>query len=280
MKKEHIMDAMDYIDPALVAAADGPVSRRGRKGWARYGLIAACLCLALAGTAFAAAQAFSVRVNFQAKDPLDVPDMEMYTVTGGMTYFPEDIFSQEVRELAQADTPARSFQTWDELEQFVGRDLMNNPVLEGALPGVEAKYGRDMEGATHILLAAHSKADSLFHISADDHYMLDDVLLMRSVSLYTDAAQADFEDREPESGWYYDDGAQLSQEEYTTPNGLTATIVQVSGRSTKYQAHFSINGVLCHISAYYQGTSLGAGPDRAEHTLAVLKQALDGFVLN
>lgn len=279
MKKEHIMDAMGCIDPALVAAADERGRSRGRKGWARYGLIAACLCLALAGTAFAAAQVFSVQVNFQAKDLLDIPDMEMYTVTGGMAYFPADSFSQEVRELAQADTPAKSFQTWDELERFVGRNLMDNPVLENAEPGVEAKYGRDMEGATHILLAAHSSAGKLFHISADDHYMLDDVLLMRSVSLYTDAAQADFEDREPESGWFYDEGDELSQEEYTTPNGLTATIVQASGRYTRYWAHFSINGVRCHISAHYQGTSLGA-PDRAEHTLAVLKQALDGFELN
>ena len=37
MKKEHNMDAMDYIDPALVAAADAPAAR-GRKGWVRYGL--------------------------------------------------------------------------------------------------------------------------------------------------------------------------------------------------------------------------------------------------
>lgn len=278
MKKEHIMDAMGCIDPALVAAADERGRSRGRGGWARYGLIAACLCLALAGTAFAAAQVFSVQVDLQPQKLPDFSDQSMYTVTGGTAWFPADIFSQEVRELAQADTPARSFQTWDELEQFVGRNLMDNPVLENAEPGVAAKYGRNMADATHILLTAYSSGGELIHIGTDDHYMLDDVLLMRSTSLYTEAAQANFEGQEPDSRWFYDDGAQLSQEEYTTPGGLTATIVTASGRYTEYWAHFSVNGVRCEISARYQGTDWAA--DHSEHTLAVLKQALDGFELN
>ena len=279
------MDAMDYIDPALIAAADAPAPRRGKTRWLRPALIAACLCLALAGTAVAA-QVFSVQVDFQpdrASDPdFSVPGLGMYTVSGGVAYFPEDIFSQEVRELGRQGIPAKSFSTWDELERFVGRNLMDNPVLEGAPRGISSEFV-GMRNATNVLLTASSVENGLFDIGTQDNYKLDDVLLRRRAVLYTDVAQENFrdtygEDHEPEIYWYYDAGAQLSEEEYTTPNGLTAAIVREDGRFTEYTAHFSINGVRCTIMASYQGKDWQQ--DNSEHVLAVLKQVLDGFVLN
>ena len=47
MKQEHMMEAMNHIDPALVEGADrcGGEARRGK--WRKLALIAACLCLGL-----------------------------------------------------------------------------------------------------------------------------------------------------------------------------------------------------------------------------------------
>ena len=58
----------------------------------RAALIAAALVVALLGTA-GAAQFFGVQVNFQPEEPSDVPGLGKYTVTGGVAYFPADIFS-------------------------------------------------------------------------------------------------------------------------------------------------------------------------------------------
>ena len=55
MNKDKIMEAMDHIDPALVeeAGRELSVAKRGRRGWSRAAVIAACLCAVLAGTAVA-----------------------------------------------------------------------------------------------------------------------------------------------------------------------------------------------------------------------------------
>ena len=68
----------------------------------RAALIAAALVVALLGTA-GAAQFFGVQVNFQPEEPSDVPGLGKYTVTGGVAYFPADIFSQEVWELGEQE---------------------------------------------------------------------------------------------------------------------------------------------------------------------------------
>ena len=45
MDKDKIMDAMEYIDPALVeeAGREAPAMKRGWRGWSRPAVIAACL---------------------------------------------------------------------------------------------------------------------------------------------------------------------------------------------------------------------------------------------
>ena len=132
------------------------------------------------------------------------------------------------------------------------------------------------------MLDAMNSEKGLFRIMTMDNYQLDDVLLRRHAVLYTDIAQESFvdnfgEDHEPEIAWFYEQGTQLSTEEYTTANGLAVTIVREEGRFTEYTAHFSINGVRSTIMASYQGKDWQQ--DNSEHVLAVLKQALDGFVV-
>ncbi|MCI9367338.1 MAG: hypothetical protein HFF19_03515 [Oscillospiraceae bacterium] len=247
----------------------------------RTALIAAALAAALLGTA-GAAQFFGVQVNFQPEEPPDVPGLGKYTVTGGVAYFPADIFSQEVWELGAQENNAKSFSTWEELEQFVGRKLMDNPVLEGAPRGVTVSSDQMQGSPTNVMLDAMNSEKGLFRIMTMDNYQLDDVLLRRHAVLYTDIAQENFvdnfgEDHEPEIAWFYEQGTQLSTEEYTTANGLAVTIVREAGRFTEYTAHFSINGVRGAIMASYQGKDWQQ--DNSEHVLAVLKQALDGFVV-
>lgn len=54
MNKEQILNVMDHVDPALIEGIDGRRTKKRLPPIARTGLIAACLCAALVGTAFAA----------------------------------------------------------------------------------------------------------------------------------------------------------------------------------------------------------------------------------
>lgn len=51
-----MMEAVGLVDPALVEQAAGPARRHSARRPLRTGLIAACLCAALLGSAWAANQ--------------------------------------------------------------------------------------------------------------------------------------------------------------------------------------------------------------------------------
>lgn len=120
MKQEHMMEAMNHIDPALVEGADrcGGEARRGK--WRKPALIAACLCLALAGTALAAELA-GVRIAWTGPDSEDwlKENGVAYTVENELAYFPLDSFSEEITALSsevQDKTVSWPFASWDALE--------------------------------------------------------------------------------------------------------------------------------------------------------------------
>ena len=46
MRGNELLEKMELIDPAYVAAADAPPQRR-KTHWLRWGVVAACLCLAI-----------------------------------------------------------------------------------------------------------------------------------------------------------------------------------------------------------------------------------------
>ena len=137
MDKDKIMDAMEYIDPALVeeAGREAPAMKRGWRGWSRPAVIAACLCAVLAGTAVAA-ELSGVRIvdiwnnEMRATGPDGtLEEVSGVTISRGIRYFSIDEFSQQIIELDQGFTEpaARSFSSWEEMEDFVGIRVMGKP---------------------------------------------------------------------------------------------------------------------------------------------------------
>ena len=159
MDKDKIMEAMEYIDPGLIEAAGREVSaaKRGRRGWSRPAVIAACLCAVLAGTAVAA-ELSGVRIvdlwenETRVVDPDGTQEeVSGVTISRGIRYFSVDELSQQVMELDRGFTKsaARSFSSWEEMEDFVGIRVMENPVLAAVhsggtvdvgLPGGEGRF--------------------------------------------------------------------------------------------------------------------------------------------
>lgn len=273
-------------------AGQRPLKRRGFRPL-RAALIAACLALALAGTA-GAVQFFGVQVDLQT-DP-DHPG-DNYTVKGGVAFFPVDGFPQQIQDLAVPhETTGRNFASWAEMEGFLGRSLPHSTVLDRADPGPLAKISGS-DRATHILLHTNTADQGLYSIRMEGHYLLDGLWIQQSALLYTDKAEQNHREYGREGEEFkggvvmlYEEGSVMTEETYTTPGGLTATIVGVAPAAnafrstTDYNAHFSINGIQYSVivRSYPVGMTAAeaAAADDPAHTLAVLKQVLDGFVLN
>lgn len=80
-------------------------------------------------------------------------------------------------------------------------------------------------------------------------------------------------------GFVYGDGCESSTEDYTTPNGLTATIIKTiypDGHAV-YNAYFLIDGVAFNVFAREYSEPPVMEP---EQVLEVLNAVLDGFILS
>lgn len=267
-----------------------PVKRRSVRTL-RAGLIAAALCVAMLGTA-GAAQFLGARIDWQAEDPLRSGGSS-YGAKVDTTCFPADSFPQQIQDMAgQGSLVGKNFKSWAELEEFLGQDLPDSAALGSAKPGPRAVVSGTEKGGTNILLCVSTCKQGIFSIEATGHYVLDGIWIEQEARIYTDKAEENYKeiDKEFESGdiLIYEDGSEMMTDEtYTTPNGLTATIVTVvlpegHGRSsTRYNAHFSISGIQYRVTAsFYRAGMTGAEAAAAEdpaHTLAVLKQVLDDF---
>lgn len=133
MKKEQILNLMNTVGPDLIEEADiqAPAKRRLPKA-VRTGLIAACLCLALLGTAFATANPEAVANFLNRFTPVQVESIpaedggDKYHVSYTATRFPIDSFSPALLAAGEgrdSDYVQRRFDTWEEAHAFIGEDI-------------------------------------------------------------------------------------------------------------------------------------------------------------
>lgn len=259
MKKEDVLNLMTNLPPDLIEEADldAPARRRLPK-LTRVGLIAACLCLALIGTA-AAVNYFGVQATRG--------DDGFINMQGGITFYPYDNFSEEIRELAENPATHR-VATWQAAEDLIGIDLVNNPVLDGA---PARRYFQIRDGVEGRFFVTPSR----YVVHADGCFQIGAVNIDLSCQIFTEHKAPYMEEDDTFLGMQFADGAEITQDVYTAPSGLTAQIIQdyypESIRPYSCQAVFSLNGIPTVVRTH-SDTSM-------EETRAVLNQVLDGFVL-
>ncbi len=135
MDKEQVYQIVGQIDPALIEEMDAPPKRRLPK-IVKAGLIAACLTLALAGTAFAAMESGLLMRFVKVKGEQEPVDAEHVRCAALVITerIPVDGFSQEVREMAARDAaspaPGYGFDSWEAAEDLLGLNVMDNPLLD------------------------------------------------------------------------------------------------------------------------------------------------------
>lgn len=314
MEKERVHEIVSGIDPALVEEADG--AGRGNKKrlsrLARVGLIAACLCAVLLGTA-AAAKLSGIRITgWIHHQPHEYPDgttrfLSGYSYADGVTLFPADELPSQVIDAIRDQYTYLGFSSWEEAEEFLGTDLMNDPALELAHHREYLYYGLedDNKASGFCILTLCSAEPGLVWIDANASYFYyksdetdfdtdNAVKIKINAQLYTDKyTEWGLDPAIHGNIQLYPDGSEFIQQSYTTPNGLETQVIQVNWSErtapkswytndpfdfgiedvpvepTTYHAIFSLNGIIFSIEASHDTDS--------DFARAVLMQVLDGF---
>lgn len=240
----------------------GTAPRRKKTAVWRWGAIAACLCLALAGTA-AAVQFFGVRIVNG--------DDGFIRLQGGVAYRPYDSLSDEIKA-TEGELVTIPFDSWPEVEEFIGVELMDNPVLDASPAEHYFSVWDDVSGRFLV-----STSVGLYMVRASGCYEIGGVDINVECELFTDRMLARYEDHgetwdETFRGYRFPDGTALAQDAYTASNGLEAQIMEVDrpdGSRDTCLAAFSLNGVPFLVRAHSR-----SGMEEAR---AALIQVLDGF---
>lgn len=225
--------------------------------------IAACLCLALVGTA-AAAQHFGIRIIDGAGADSD------FWLAGGIAYYRVDRLSDEVMALDDPFYAVRAFDSWDEMEEFIGVDIMNNPVLDASPATRFSHEWNDGVNRTEGRFLAVGSAE-LTSIRAIGCYEIGEANISVEGFLFTDRVtdiQEDWDERF--LGYSFPDDAQVNRESHTTSSGLEVQIIEIGRNShNEYKAVFSLSGIPFVV------TISSGQSSHANHE--ILLQVLDGF---
>ena len=293
MKKEDVLNLMTGLPPDLIEEADfdAPAKRRLPQ-IARTGLVAACLCLALIGTAFAAVTVYRLTVQPHSYSD-EYGDWFGYRVSGDIIRRPMDAFSPELRAAYESRGDSAwagaDFDTRAELQAFLGE----------AVPLVWPDPGIVPETTLHAILWALTGPEDdvagplkVIHLGPVSGTELEENLsVYTSVYVYTENHPAD---REQIYGSY---GSQPVGAEplgtYAMANGDTAELIAADDppESGFGWGEFICNGHFVHdgalyivtLSAHYNieyepGLQGGGCPgDIRAHTLSQLYRVLDSY---
>lgn len=230
MDNKQLQDAMNYLDPQLIQEASQPAARKPRRF--RTLLIAACLCLAII-PAMAATSNLLVNYYFGTEIPkhLDGQDLDAYYEVTNTYQIPISSLSEEVRQAAEsqgANWIHHGFNTWEEMEEFLGIDIFENEILSNAVPQSVELTDADgqviLDAPCTLLLVTNPEGELIsVHIN---YYCLTDTGKFLSV---TATASTELNDYDNAGGYgiSYEEGEIISQngENYLTKSGAESTIV-------------------------------------------------------
>lgn len=269
MKRDYLLEAMDYIDPALVEQAEAPAKRRLPCAL-RTALIAVCACLGLLGTAFAVETiaGFQGLEVFQNRAYIIGPEgvtrsFNGYELRGGVEYYPSEELWEELWEAAAANPEASvslGYRDRQRVKELIGLDVTGNPTLDALIQtGFDAWLSTSNEGPT-VISFCYS-----FRGNQNNCYVY-----VRG-EIYTELMGIPADEL---TVGYFTRGTRDIYEVYQAENGLSAVIgsyPELLANQERCRCH----GDFCLDGARYQvEVECASGPD---HALELLKEVLDGF---
>lgn len=280
MKKEQVLELMNAIPPDLIEEADvqAPAKRR-RPSFIRTGLVAACLCLTLIGTTFAAVRCFWVEAYSGG-------EYAGYKVYGEFTKFPVDRFSPQLLADCEASNDRNvirpGFDTWEEAKAYLGDGI---PWVwpEQAFPLVVDEGQPPISLSLCLERENDDKLDAVIgfytarHIDSETGRWIEPRVETYLATEYLSITED--ENFGSMGGTYYGDSAYTVEqlEDYPMSNGAAAGIVRVGypvrdGIDYHYIGNFVKDGIRYQVTTHSIGYS-----DSPEDIEADLKTILDLF---
>lgn len=252
-----LFQAMGGVGDDLIEEA-GMVQKRKKTAAWRWGVIAACLCAALLGTAFAsnpkAVTQFIQRLTLQV-------DRSGYHVGGvPMTKYPLSAFSPALLQASEERDNVvvmLQFSTWDEVRAFVGEEI----------PVVWPEGGRDWDEPFYVYL---------FHVETEQLWGIDirSTSISRQEEVCIEIRTEHWQGSEASGGMGLADGTVEPVGTHPMPDGSTAEMVRYLG--TENCPHAYSVGYFMRDGILYEATALGNLATK-EETVERLERMLDSF---
>lgn len=256
-------------------------TRRERpvKNWKRIAVCVAVAALLTVGTVGAAAVASFFKTE---KMGVEEEAFGFFRVsTNGITYFPVDSLSDELKALdgkGEEDNPLQNhtyFDSWEDVEEYVGLDLMNNPVLDAY--AAEIPYSElDVQFFDSRFVVMNDR--DLRQIYVHGGYQTGDVSVRLDYHIFTDRA-LELEENVRGTYLWYDyseakrNGVEIEEEPYSAPNGLETVIVKEKhtndGKESDCTATVSLNGI--------RATILTSSPNGIKDARKVMIKVINSF---
>lgn len=260
----------------------------------RVALAAACIC-ALLMTAAVAAEAMGFDfVKIFNTEEAEETDLDYMVDGSGVRHIPLSALSQEAQALKEqyedrddgyVCTVELAFDSWEEAEEYLGYEIMDNPVLaQGTYGSVSllSKEG-DKRSANCWIKVIFGDDGEITYIQVFSRMNLSVSPngYMVEATLYVRETIEDLPDGPIVAYKCHNDSYVEGKEDYLTPDGLETVIVTTEQapvlladgseyRGGEYDAHFFLRGIRFSVWADY--------PEQDRETaLTELKQVLDAF---
>lgn len=270
MKKEQILDLMNSIPADLVEEIDiSPAAGRRLPGAVRTGLVAACLCLAVLGTAVAAApEAITALIERLTVSTIAGGEEPGYAVQGEMIQYPLSTFSPTLLAASEGrENPAApvslTFDTWDEVQAFLGGDV----------PCVWPGGGAGWETDWFQVVLFHTELEVLWGIQ------IFSVDLGRQAEVCVNICTEHWQQRNDNiaSTWSVPGTGVENMGSYPMAGGPVAEIVaETDVPGPEGNAGYRVHGIFMNAGILYQVESIGSVSTR-EETVSRLHAILDSF---
>lgn len=275
MEQQNIPEEINNAFYEKLNSAEEP--RRRSVRWNPL-LAAACLALMIPITVFAAEYIFGTpKVKLGKLDWCDSPNGFSIRFED-LDTFPPEAFPEEVQSFTGYKFFA--YESWEEAEEALGIDLLNNTFLTNAEPG-DTYYG-DVVAPCVTLYSSPLGQLHLVGTGATYHY--DQLRLTLKATLLVEHPEVDEDTREvlfgEEAGW--DEPA--SYEEYTTKAGIPTVILRITYSNSHsdvvlYSAFFAVNDISYKLTAWVTLDPEQPSPEQEASGKQILLDALDGFEL-
>lgn len=246
-------------------------TRRKPIRW-KVALAAACIALMIPLTAFAVEHIFRVP-EVKLGDTIHFTNMNGYMVRfDDMENYPLSAFPEDVQTITEHTN--KGYSSWEEAEQALGIDLLNNAVLAKASK-CTVRY--DDTGETHCVVRYRTLGNQLYYVATKATYKCDSVQLDLKAKLTVENPKITEEDK---LGLHGIEGAstnpenvEITYENYYTKEGIPVVILRWDyGHTIRNKAVFAVNDISYELDAW-------DNEEREENARKILFDVLEGFEL-